>query len=185
MANSTPTLAPPPPPQKKGPVILTGDFDSWDDNIDLDQMAKRFGRTNDGRQLPDYPPRNGPDGKPMDQVWIRTRLGGETDVDNLQRIRDRGWRPRPPDTLPGYTPVMMPGIERPVIGVSGMVLFERPHTLGVADRDAIMRERNAQLDAVRDQMGRKVSHGGSEYGRLRVDELKSNVRRPEIQPDDE
>lgn len=72
------------------------------------------------------PPRPG-----MVQWWVRTRVGTDDDVQNLARMMNQGWRPRPAETIPKgvyFNTVRMRDFGD-VIGFRGQVLMERPKEL--------------------------------------------------------
>ena len=162
---------------------LTGRGETWDD-MDVEVELKQFGES-DGRQLKDYPPRTLPDGTVMQQRKVRTRIGGQVDVDNIQKAYDDGWRPRPASTLAGYIPRAVPGFDIPVIGISGHVLFERHPKLDAVETLRVDEKRRAQLSSVKATLTERQYGPNGSYGAVRVDELKSHVRRPAQQTDDD
>lgn len=61
------------------------------------------------------------------QRWVRTKLGGQDDQNNVFRKINQGWKPRPLDSVPKgqYVPhVDFNGVN--VIGIHGNILMERP-----------------------------------------------------------
>lgn len=155
--------APPAPAAKvkEDHTELTNSLGSWDD-LGEAEMARFEGQlaNTSGLQLPQYPPRTGPDGKPMDQRYVGTRIGGELDRENIQKALDAGWRPRPVDTLPGVLPVNYDGFGTPVIGFGGMVLMERPKRIGDAERQRVAEARRVQIAAVKSQSHKQFGEGG-------------------------
>lgn len=184
--------APPMPPKAPVPLknppsasaSLTGVYGSWDD-MDVEEELKQFGES-DGRQLKDYPPRELPDGTLAEQKWVRTRLGGQVDVENIQKHYEQKWRPRPASTLQGYLATAVPGFDTPVIGLSGHVLFERHAKLGAVTEQRANERRREQIASVKQTlMSKRYTQGGRNYGSVGVDEISSSLRRPAVQTDDD
>lgn len=73
----------------------------------------------------------------MDQRWIRLSTFGTEDVTNSQRQWQKGWRPRPADTIPVsfMPPTIQHGKATGTLIVEGMILCERPSAISQKFRD--------------------------------------------------
>jgi hypothetical protein len=70
-------------------------------------------------------------GAPWPQKWVRTRLAGEQDTDNVHRHLEEGWRPRPASSCPEgrYLPIVDDRTFGQIIETRGMVLMYMPPRL--------------------------------------------------------
>lgn len=122
--------------------------------------------------LPEIPPRPG-----YTQRWIAVRNSQGPNTRRLMRAYQRGWRPRPPDSV-GKAYQMLT-VEHEglggVISTGNMALFERSEAITQKAR-AIVRERTRALE-------RAIGHNlFAEHERLRRDGDTGFVpRRPELE----
>lgn len=95
--------------------------------------------------LPNIPARNG-----FSQRWIRSKIGGENDSKNLSTAYNNGWRRRDPATVPptiAAPSVYVEGVGDSV-GISGMILMERPEKLSAVHKQRVQQRTNTQMEAV-------------------------------------
>lgn len=94
------------------------------------------------------------------QRWVRTKLAGAEDVNNVIRKHNQGWRPRSADTIPkgGFVPtVNFNGTN--VVGIEGAILMERPERLATAHARRNAKMADNQMQAVRENMQRVHTRG--------------------------
>lgn len=123
--------------------------------------------------MPDVEPRNG-----FEQRWIRSTIGGEPDPLRLATAAQQGWRRRDPGTLPKKLGPLADYVEGigGVIGVSGMILMERPKKLG----EVYKRKKEERNEAHRrsvDENLFKVHDANSGFGPPRRVEDRTRVSR--------
>ena len=134
------------------------------------------------------PPREG-----CEQRWVRIRMAGEIDVSNYLRQSQRGWKPRPADSIPAEYCVLKQrmderfGEKGDVIGNQDSVLMERPIALGNRIRAYYSGQNNRLRASIAEFVGGRMPRThGADGGR--VDEFKLDVdygagRIPRIAPD--
>lgn len=120
------------------------------------------------------------------QRWVRTKLNGRDDPQNIVKKRNQGYKPRLKSTVPDsdYLPtVKMDGND--VIGVDGMVLMERP--VHVHERHAAYNREQSQrqMAAVQSNLADAHEVGNSGFGapRLQNDSDVSTGRRAPVMDD--
>lgn len=94
------------------------------------------------------------------QRWVRTKLAGADDVNNVIRKHNQGWRPRSADTIPkgAYVPtVNFNGAN--VVGIEGAILMERPERLAMAHARRNAKMTDHQMTAVKENMQRVHNRG--------------------------
>lgn len=93
------------------------------------------------------PPRPG-----YEQYWVRAALGDQTDSINFARAKRKGWMPRRADTVDPefYTERITHGKFAGVIGANnlGLVLCERPVSIGKREREFLARKSASQRAAI-------------------------------------
>lgn len=136
--------------------------------------------------LPVVPPRPG-----YVQRWVRTRLQGSEDADNVSRKESEGWRRRSIETIPKgvIAPKIKSGEHAGYIGVRGNILMERPEEIHQAYADRNRRATEAQMTAVEQQLHADHTPGRG-LGRPKMSVktevgVRRNARRVEVQEDDE
>jgi hypothetical protein len=94
------------------------------------------------------------------QRWVRTKLRGEDDQNNIFRKINYGWKPRSLDSVPKgqFVPQVNLNGEN-VIGIHGMILMERPKALH--DRQAAFNRKQAdnQITAAKHNLFRVHNPG--------------------------
>lgn len=131
------------------------------------------------------PPRDG-----MEQRWVRCRIGGTEDVQNVLKRQQQGWTPRPADTLPpGFAGMGQKFDKLPdlgnIIGNQDCVLMERPEELGRKVKAYYARQTGRLRESIADFVGDRLPRQHGTSGGT-VDELDLQVttgRRPQIAPD--
>lgn len=110
------------------------------------------------------PPREG-----YVQRWVRTSVKGDEDQSNVFKKINKGWRPRPKDSVPKGQFVMSVDFEGVnVIGIKGMILMERPIALHERQRRSIDEANRLQMSAVKNEF-------------YKVNERESNMVRTEFE----
>ena len=116
-------------------------------------------------------------GLPWPQKWVRTRLAGEQDTDNVHRHLEEGWRPRPASTCPEgrYLPVVDDRTFGQIIETRGMVLMYMPPRLHQRIKAKIqsqtaLQERAVRSDSFRDTAARQALARDND-----IPELEMNV----------
>ena len=123
-------------------VRVSREQETWD-NIDIHASIKQIAE-NPGI-LPNIPAREG-----FVQRWIRTKIGGEDDPKNIAKASNQHWRRRDPSTIPNdlsVPTIYQDGIGES-IGISGMILMERPIAINDQYKDRVTSRTKAQMDAV-------------------------------------
>ncbi len=129
----------------------------------------------------------------MEQRWIRVRLGGQIDIQNYLRQQQRGWRPRPADTLPSGYMLLKQNLEAQfgeqgsIIGNQDSILMERPLSLGNKVR-AYYAKQTQRLkmqisEFIGDNMPRKHGTRGGSVAELEMNATVGDGRRPPIASD--
>ena len=136
--------------------------------------------------LPYIPPRPG-----YVQRWVRTRLQGADDADNVSRKEAEGWQRRAMDTIP--KDVKAPGIKsgehNGYVGVRGNILMDRPKEFHeeVAKRNRAATRK--QMIAVEQQLHADHRPGkglGRPSMKVRTEVgVRPKARRVDVQEDDE
>ena len=116
-------------------------------------------------------------GEPWPQKWVRTRLSGEQDTDNVHRHLEEGWRPRPASSCPEgrYLPIVDDRTFGQIIETRGMVLMYRPPALhkrakAKVQAQTALQEQAVRSDAFRDSKAQRAM--ARDFG---VPELEMNV----------
>lgn len=127
------------------------------------------------------PPRDG-----MEQRWVRCRALGQDDVANVLRSEQKGWRPRPADTVPVQFQLLvgdwkkMPG----VVQNQDSILMERPVERGDKMRAYLANQTRRLVAVVQQQVGHKLPPQpgtlGGAIDELEVKETVGNRRVPTI-----
>lgn len=88
------------------------------------------------------PPRPG-----MEQRWVRVKMGGKEDPENLSKARGQGWQPRTLDTVSEEfaPPTMEYGQLGTVIAVRDLMLCERDKRYGQSRRKYMREKHQRQL----------------------------------------
>lgn len=163
--------------------------------LDMDeQMARRAPRGWDTRAAPvheqyddwtpkgilgqnDVPPIIDPQtGQPYQQRWVRTVLDGQTDYSNIAKFRNKGWEVRPLNSVADGTRVPMVDWREgdattKVIGFDGMVLMHRHPVLAQREKQAIARQTQLQMLAVKTNKYRDGGALGGQAAAFRVPEM--------------
>jgi hypothetical protein len=126
----------------------------------------------------DYiPPREG-----YVQRWVRTSLQGREDQSNVYKKLNKSWRPRLLDSVPKgqYVPqIDFNGAQ--VIGIHGMVLMERPKALHERQKQAIRRDTENQMLAVKHNMyAEHDPRSGMRFSEERFETQTSVGRQPKV-----
>ena len=84
------------------------------------------------------------------QRWIRTKIGGEDDPKNLSASFNAGWKRRDPSTIPANVsaPTLYVDGLGESVGISGMILMERPQGYSNAQKEKVRQRTNSQMEAV-------------------------------------
>jgi len=120
--------------------------ETWD-NIDIHASMDEIGE-NEG-PLPYIKPRPG-----FVQRWIRTKIGGEDDPENISKSSNQHWRRRDPSTIPvGFSaPTIYVGGIGNAIGISGMILMERPVEINDKYKSRVIDRTKAQMRSVEESL---------------------------------
>ena len=87
------------------------------------------------------------------QRWVRTSLQGKEDQANIFKKMNKGWKPRPLDTVPKGQYVMKIDFNgSQVIGIHGMILMERPIALHERQKNSIEAQNKSQIMSVKHNM---------------------------------
>ena len=122
--------------------------------------------------LPNVPARKG-----YTQRWMRTKLNGEDDPKNISSTFNNHWRRRDPSTIPkgNFAPsIRVEGVGE-CIGISGMVLVERPKSISDQYEDRVRQRTDAQMEAV-DKSLFKTHTANDGFGAPRRVEDKTKVK---------
>jgi hypothetical protein len=128
--------------KKKQSTHVSHEQETWDDisvhDIDIEQNGE-------SNVLPNIRARDG-----FTQRWIRTKLNGEDDPRRIASAFNQHWRRRDPSTIPAGE--MAPSIHvegvGECIGLSGMVLMERPEAISAQYARRVRQQTKTQMDAV-------------------------------------
>ena len=121
---------------------ISREQETWD-NIDIHASIKQISESSG--ILPEISA-----GEGFIQRWIRTKLGGEDDPKNIAKASNQHWRRRDPSTIPSdisAPTIYQDGIGES-IGVSNMILMERPIAINDQYKDRVRSRTKAQMDAV-------------------------------------
>jgi len=153
--------------------------ETWDEHAVHDDFDDFVGQDT---ALPNIPEQFG-----FDQRWIRTMIGGEPDPVNVSRAFSKGWKRRDPDTLPANFRALrsyQEGIGDSV-GVSGMVLMERPKQISQKFKDAKDERTKSQMDSVDDNLFKEHTAGSGFGAPKRVEDKTEVTRGKPISVDDD
>lgn len=117
-------------------------------------------------------------GLPWPQKWVRTRLAGEQDTDNVHRHLEEGWRPRPASSCPEgrYLPIVDDRTFGQIIETRGMVLMYMPPRLHQRMKAKISSQTALQEQAVRSDSFRDTGAARQALARDNgIPELEMNV----------
>lgn len=151
--------------------------ETWD-NIDIHASMDEIG-DNSG-PLPTIKPRAG-----FVQRWIRTKMGGEDDAANISKSTNQHWRRRDPSTIPANfsaPTVYVDGIGN-AIGISGMVLMERPVEINDMYKRRVKDRTDAQMRSVEESLY-KIHSAGDGFGTPKSVESRTKVTTGEMPVDD-
>ena len=87
------------------------------------------------------------------QRWVRTKVKGEDDQNNVFRKINQGWKPRLKSSVPKGA--FVPNIDfqgTDVIGIHGMILMERPEKQNEAQKRHNAQATKDQMSAVKQNM---------------------------------
>jgi hypothetical protein len=117
------------------------------------------------------PPREG-----FAQRWIRLSALGVEDIAHVMRMRNLGWSPRSPDTVPTgfFAPVVPHASLGNVISNGDMLLMERPMRLQERQRKMVEQLTRNQTGAVEQYLARNAP-GGRGFGQGEVSEFSRKV----------
>jgi len=111
----------------------------------------------DSGPLPDIPARPG-----YAQRWGRVKIRNEQDGRNLMRLQQRGWKPRPADSVPaafqGFT--VRNASLGGVIGTDDLVLMERPQKL----QERVIAHQKQEVDAREKAVKRNIFRDYQDVG---------------------
>lgn len=121
--------------------------------------------------LPEIEPRDG-----FEQRWIRSLLAGTPDIQRLSQAETQGWRRRDPGTINGKLSSLQSYLDGvgAVIGVSGMILMERPKRFGDVFRKMKAERDERQRRSVEEQLF-NTHVAGRGFGRPYVAEDRTRV----------
>ena len=94
------------------------------------------------------------------QRWVRTKVNGQDDQNNVYRKINQGWKPRTLDSVPKgqFIPhIDFDGIN--VIGIHGMILMERPEEINNRHAAYNAKQAQNQMIAARENLFRVYSAG--------------------------
>lgn len=119
------------------------------------------------------------------QRWIRTKVRGVDDQDNVFRRINEGWQPRPISTIEKgkFVPnIDFNGVD--VVGIHGMILMERPIKTHESQGRHVRELAARQMQGVRENMfNAHVQGSGMTAPTMRNDTSVSRGRVPEIADD--
>jgi len=102
------------------------------------------------------------------QRWIRSGIKGEIDKANIFKKMNRGWRPRPVDTVPKAQQILRMDFEGDqVIGIHGSILMEMPEALFNRQSQRVKDATQHQMSAVKNDL-------------FKIHERDSGFSRPEF-----
>ena len=142
---------------KKQSTHVSQQQETWDDisvhDIDIEENGEVG-------SLPHISARPG-----YTQRWIRTKVNGEDDPKNLSKKFNQHWRRRDPSTIPSgeaAPSIHVEGVGE-CIGISGMVLMERPVEISAKYKAQARQRAKAQMASV-DQSLFQSHTAGSGFG---------------------
>jgi len=111
------------------------------------------------------------------QYWVRTILDNKPDHGNVAKKLNKGWQPRPVDSVPkGSSPPKVSFEDfTNVVGVHGMLLMERPVELHERYKRGVRARTDAQMQAVESNLMRDHTPGKG-FGKPQMDR-KSTITR--------
>lgn len=120
-------------------------------------------------------------GQPYQQRWVRTVLDGQPDHSNIAKFKNRGWEPRPLNSVTNGQKLPMldwreGDVTTKAIGFDGMVLMHRHPYLAQRERMAVARQTELQMVAVRTNKYRDGGALGGQAAQFRVPEMTVEAR---------
>jgi len=119
------------------------------------------------------------------QRWVRTKIRGNDDQNNVYRKINQGWKPRALDSVPKgqFVPkIDFDGLN--VIGIHGMILMERPEQQHKKHAAYNRELANNQLTAVKENMF-NVHRAGDGLTRPQMSNKSEVSRGRLVDPDDD
>lgn len=115
-------------------------------------------------------------GRPYQQRWVRTVLDGQADYSNIAKFRNKGWDVRPLNTVSDGARVPILDWREgdtsvQAIGFDGMVLMHRHPEMARREREAIQRQTQLQMLAVKTDKYRDGGALGGRAAAFRVPEM--------------
>ena len=144
---------------------LSREQETWDNinihDIDVEVDAQTG-------PLPNLKARDG-----MAQRWMRTTKNGKPDPANIAKMENRHWRRRNPDTIPDNKAAPTNYVDGlgDTIGISGMVLVERPLSIHAAYTAEVKKRTLAQKRSVEESLFNETASSG--FGAAQVVTNKS------------
>lgn len=119
------------------------------------------------------------------QRWVRTTIKGQDDHTNVFKKYNKGWKPRPLDSIPKgqFVPhIDFQGVN--VVGIHGMILMERPEQLHERQRKQIDEQNRLQQMAVKHNLYKDYENDRSarDYITAPEYEVQSRVSKGRIAP---
>jgi len=142
------------PDQSQRQERVSHEQETWD-NIDIHKDLPNI--VGNVGPLPELDAREG-----MAQRWIRSKVNGEDDHANLSKAFNQHWRRRSPDTIPrgvSAPTIYVEGIGE-AIGLSGMILMERPIEIHNAYKAKVQDRTQTQKRAVDESLFNIPAEGG-------------------------
>lgn len=122
------------------------------------------------------------------QRWIRTKIGGEDDPQSISSAVNKGWKRRDPSTIPpeiSAPSIYVDGVGESV-GISGMILMERPQKYSDAYKAKVQQRTNAQMEAVNNALAEThAAEKGRGFGRPGQTEETKTVTQTGTMPVDD
>ena len=143
--------------KKKQSTHVSHEQETWDDISVHDIDIEINGEVG---SLPHIKPRPG-----YTQRWIRTKVNGEDDAKNLSKKFNQHWRRRDPSTIPSgeaAPSIHVDGVGE-CIGISGMVLMERPEKISAKYKAQVDARTRTQMESV-DQNLFQTHSAGKGFG---------------------
>lgn len=123
----------------------------------------------------------------MEQLWVRTRLLGVDDHQNVAKHVMQGWTPRMASTAPAQWQLLSVtyGNYGSVIGNPDSILMERPKWKGDKVREMLARQEEARLKGIRQYVkGRMPTAHGAKGGDVTTFDMKVlKGRQPTVEDD--
>lgn len=175
-----PRAAEPVEESRETPVHRSREQETWDANAIHQTFEESW--VEEG-SMPRIEPRPG-----FDQRWIASVLGGNPNPQRLAQAATQGWRRRDPSTVPQTMQALTDYVEGVggVIGVSGMILMERPQNLSAIHRKKKQERNDAQRRSVDEHLFRahQPNSGFGPPARVEDKTRVSRGRRPAPVEDD-